>query len=461
MRIGLLIPQFPSQTHIAMWRVGNAMRELGAEVRVLSTRRPEADERCHKVLEDESRSTFYAWPPRPLPLAGGLGRSLPRTLHAARYYSGLRESTRKERLRLTPLLVSAWHLRAWAARNRIEHIFVHSCANAAHLVALCHELGGPTYSLRLGGDIEIYGKDQQSKMRRASFILAAARVNVDQIREQVGLPDQRLMWSWLGVDTRRFRPVDSAAHSMDQPRTEPFHAVSVGRLHVAKGHEHALRAMKRLVEDGHELRYTIGGSGPHEQFLRDLVRNLGLGDRVDFVGALDQQQVLATLQTADLFLLPSVGRGEASPVAVIEAMACGVPVIASIIGGTRDMVTDGVDGFLVPMGDEDAIVDRWRTLVTDADLHQKFSRAARHRAVTSFDCRQVAKKVLDRIVREIGSDWRPADPAGLPDAEPAIQTSDTTRSGAEKALSAPRPEARRQDPDEERDLTSLPGTAAG
>jgi len=427
LRLGLLIPQFPSQTHIAMWRVGHAMRELGADVRFISTRRPEARERCHRVLEDESTRTFYAWPPAPGSLAAECVRALPHAHRGIGYYASLRESSLRERAALAPLLLSALNLRAFARREGLRHIFVHSCANAAHLVALCHRLGGPSYSLRLGGDIEVYGKDQRSKMARASFILAAARVNVEQIREQVGLPDDRLLWSWLGVDTRRFRP---PAEADRQQRKDPaFHAVSVGRVHRAKGHIHALRAMRRLVHDeGLDLRYTIGGSGPGEAEVRQHIGELGLTDRVTLIGALDEERVIATLQSADVFLLPSVGRGEASPVAVIEAMACGVPVIASIIGGTGDMVTDGVDGFLTPMGDEGAIAGAWRRIATEPALHARLAASARARAEKDFDCRQIGRKVLDRVALELGipmhvpdvsEDGRAAVPRPLPARSPA------------------------------------------
>jgi len=107
--------------------------------------------------------------------------------------------------------------------------------------------------------------------------------------------------------------------------------------------------------------------------------------------------VLDLLQSADAFILPTVGIGEGSPVAVIEAMSCGVAVICSRIGGTAEMIDDGVDGLLVEPGDEGAIAEALVRLWEVPGEAQRLGRAARARAEREFDCRRVAERILERI----------------------------------------------------------------
>jgi len=391
-KIGLLIPQFPSQTHIAMWRVGNAMRELGADVRFISTRLPPADERVHTELTRESRNTVYVWPPRLARALAALAREPLGLLRCLRYVAGLSESTWIERCRQLPMILAAGDLREVCRAEGIGHIFVHSCADAAHLVNLCRRLGGPGFSLRLGGDLDVYGKDHRSKMERAEFIVPAARVNLEEIVERVGVPRSRLFWTWLGVDTERFAPRAGEVCAEDALRI-----VTVGRLNAAKGHAYVLGAIRLLADRGVRVHYSIAGSGSHRAEIERDVDRLGLDACVEFRGGLDESAIVALLQESDVFVLASVGRGEASPVALIEAMSCGLPVVSTIIGGTADMLTDGEEGLLVPQADAAALADAIGSLAADPDLRDRMGRAARERALGEFECASVARRVLQAI----------------------------------------------------------------
>jgi glycosyltransferase involved in cell wall biosynthesis len=147
-----------------------------------------------------------------------------------------------------------------------------------------------------------------------------------------------------------------------------------------------------------DVNYWIAGSGPDRKNVEATIRKLGLGDQVKMMGSLDEQQVLELLQASDVFLLPSVGAGEASPVAVMEAMACGLPVISSIIGGTPDMITNDIDGILVQQRDEAALAAAIQRLYNSQDLRTRLGEAARRRAVEMFDCRRTARLLLNAIL---------------------------------------------------------------
>src|SRR5262249_52529106 len=156
----------------------------------------------------------------------------------------------------------------------------------------------------------------------------------------------------MGVDLQRFenRPPRSADSG-------PLHLVSVSRLALCKGHRFTLAAMRRAVDAGVDVRYTIGGLGSDRGAIEADGARLNLTDRVTFVGGLSEEAVGALWKTADVCMLTSVGLGEASPVAVMEAMSSGVPAICSRIGGTADMIESGVDGILVDQEAVGAIAD--------------------------------------------------------------------------------------------------------
>jgi glycosyltransferase involved in cell wall biosynthesis len=265
---------------------------------------------------------------------------------------------------------------------------------------MAYLLGGPTYSLTLHGDLPVYGVDHRSKMLRAAFVAAAARPMQQQVIDRAGVPPERTYTIWMGVDTERFVPAGR------RPVAGSLHLVTIARLAECKGHRHALAAMRRAVDRGVEITYSIAGSGPDEALIREAVERLGLGDRVRFLGSVGEHGVLDLLHSADAFVLPSVGLGEASPVAVMEAMSCGVPVVVSVIGGTPDMVTDGVDGRLVAQGDEATLEESFVRLAADPDERVRLGRAARERAVAAFDARRSAWRLLDAI-----EEWRGAAPS--------------------------------------------------
>lgn len=387
MAFGVLIPEFPTQTHIAMWRVAAALRELGEDVRLLSTRRPEDTHRVHAKLTEEQARTHYVWPPAPLAVARRLGNPAA----AARVLAYVRGVAHSRRTTLAGLAASAADLADHCRGERISHVLVHSCADAAHVAAMSRLLGGPRYSLRLGGDLQVYGKDHAAKMRDATVVVAAAENNREQVLREVGLPPERVITSWLGVDTRRFTP--------GTPRQEgaPLHLATVARLNPLKGHRFVLQALRRAIDAGAACRYTIAGAGPEEANIRAQIAQLGLSDAVTLVGPLDEARVIGLLQDSDLFALASFGLGEAAPVAVLEAMACGVVPLCTIIGGTPDMIRHGVDGALFPQ-QEDAPIAEWLTrLSRDRGELARMRAAARQRAVEAFDTLSVAGRIREEI----------------------------------------------------------------
>jgi glycosyltransferase involved in cell wall biosynthesis len=388
--VGYCVPEFPSQTHAFFWREALAMRDDGVTPLLLSTRRPPHDACPHAFAATARAQTHYVAPPRLLAATAFLARRPMRTLRAAAYVMGLRETSLAGRLRLLATLPCAADMVIACRRAGVRHVHIHSCADAAHLGAVAFILDDLGYSLTLHGDLPVYGRDHAAKMTHAAFVTAVTAPLRDQI--EAAAPGRDALVISMGVDADRFAP--SAPRKSDDGS---LHAVSIARLNYVKGHVYFLEAMARLVGEGLDIRYTIAGDGPHRAEVVAAITRLGLDDRVTMAGSISEDTVVSLLQSADVFALTSFGKGEAAPVAVMEAMACGAPVICSRIGGTADMIVDGEDGFLTPQQDVDAIATALERLARDPALRARIGAAARAAALARFDYRAKARALCDAL----------------------------------------------------------------
>jgi GalNAc-alpha-(1->4)-GalNAc-alpha-(1->3)-diNAcBac-PP-undecaprenol alpha-1,4-N-acetyl-D-galactosaminyltransferase len=149
--------------------------------------------------------------------------------------------------------------------------------------------------------------------------------------------------------------------------------IAVGRLHEVKGFDLLLTAFSQIQAKYPDWHLTILGEGPMRSALEDLRSQLGLKDRVHFPGQV--ADVNAYLRQADIFVLSS--RFEGFPMAICEAMACGLPVLAvNCLSGPSDIIRDGIDGVLVPANDIDALASGIEDLIANPDKRQRLAQAA-------------------------------------------------------------------------------------
>ena len=388
-RVGFLIPEFPQQTHISWWRVSEGMRLAGAHVQLLSTRRTKAP--CpHPQLRRAAEQTFYLWPPSldDLRTVVGVVHRLP---SAIEYLKSLKGPRGIQRLKTVAFALAALRLLRICRLQELDHLFFHSCADAAHVAALCRILGGPAYSLRLGGDLEAYGDDHDAKMRSATLIVPAAKSHEQQVIKEAGVAPDRVMWSWVGTDTDEFYPRATAKDG------GPLQIITVARLNPAKGHETMVRALALIRDRGLAFNCQFVGAGSFEPQIRRLVREHRLERQIELLGSRCADEIAQLLRESDLFVLPTSGIGEGTPAAVCEAMSAGLPVIATKVGGLADMITEGVHGCLVPPGDAQALADAIVRVAQDSGFRRRTGAAARAKAVAQYDFRAVADKILDKI----------------------------------------------------------------
>jgi len=163
-----------------------------------------------------------------------------------------------------------------------------------------------------------------------------------------------------------------------------FRVVSTGSLHWVKGYEYALAAVRRLTGLGVPVQFDILGDGrkAEGQRLQYTILDLGLEPNVRLRGSVDRAAVRSALHEADAFLLASVSEGISN--AVLEAMACGIPVVTTGCGGMREAVTDGVEGFVVPVRNPAALAAALARLARDRELRERMGGAGRERILHEF-----------------------------------------------------------------------------
>lgn len=406
-----LVPEFPGQTHAFFWREVAALERLGVRVRILSTRRPAAPERCHSWTARAVERTEYLHPMGPKALLSAVRallragpRRLGRCLAAA---ASARDAGLLGRLRLALLVVPAARLAALRAAEGWPHVHVHSCADSAMIAGLASILCPVTYSLTLHGPLRYFGPAQAFKWRGARFAIAVtARLRREVLATVQGIDPGAVETAAMGVDAAFFR----RGRPWEPPRRGgPLRLVACGRLHRGKGHRDVIRATALLAARGAGATLCLIGEGPERPELEALVRELGLGDRVEFTGALSEEGVRARLEEASVFVLGSLE--EAIGVATMEAMAMELPVVVTGVGGVAELVRDGVDGFLVGPGDPEAMAGAVERLARDPEAARRMGAAGAARVRESFTSRRSALVIARRL--GVAVDEAPAPPRAV------------------------------------------------
>jgi glycosyltransferase involved in cell wall biosynthesis len=202
------------------------------------------------------------------------------------------------------------------------------------------------------------------------------------------LPRRKVRVVLNGIDTARFRSRDGAEAMSEGLGIPPGVPVvgTVGRLDEVKRQDLLIRAFRRVLSAAPDARLLLVGDGPMRAGLATLAERLGVSDRVHFAGY--QVRPERYLQVMDVFALTS--RAEGLPLAVLEAWAAGLPVVASRVGGIPRVVTDGQTGLLFDSDDEDALTGALRRLLADPGFAHRLGEAGRRQAEDRYDTRRMA-----------------------------------------------------------------------
>lgn len=204
-----------------------------------------------------------------------------------------------------------------------------------------------------------YTPEYQKLFQRGDLMLPISNLWAGRL-QKMGCPPEKIAVSRMGIDMTRFTPREVKAPAA------PLEILSVARLTEKKGLHVAIEACRQLKEQGMAFRYRILGIGPWERRLRTLIEQYQLDDVIEMSGFMPSHQVKEMLDRADVFLLPSItgtdGDMEGIPVALMEAMAVGIPVVSTVHSGIPELVESGKTGWLVPENDAQALAERLAAL---------------------------------------------------------------------------------------------------
>nr|WP_318381074.1 colanic acid biosynthesis glycosyltransferase WcaL [uncultured Enterobacter sp.] len=363
MKVSFFLLKFPLSSETFVLNQIVAFINMGYEVEIVSLHKGDLSnthaayteyqlgEKTHWLL-DEPEGKLAKLRYRARAIVAGLGRaSTWKALNMRRYGDEARNLILAAICGLTPRTFEA-------------DVFIAHFGPAGVTAAKLRELGvisGKIATVFHGIDVshrEVlnhYTPEYQQLFRRGDLMLPISDLWAGRLKN-MGCPPEKIAVSRMGVDMSRFtlRPVKTPGRSLQ--------IISVARLTEKKGLHVAIEACRLLKARGVDFHYRILGIGPWERRLRTLIEQFELDDVIEMPGFKPSHEVKAMLDDADVFLLPSVtgadGDMEGIPVALMEAMAVGIPVVSTVHSGIPELIDADRSGWLVPENDAQALADR-------------------------------------------------------------------------------------------------------
>ncbi len=298
------------------------------------------------------------------------------------------------------MLTSTFEMAAYLRRERIDVVHTH-CSMPGVLGRIAARLAGVPVIIHTIHGLHVHDRWHPVLLNLFTFaekfcgrftdmLLSQNRIDLELARRLALVPAGRLRFIGNGIDIDRFRP---------QPRVAaagPLTIVCTARLEPVKNHPQLFQAMKLLTERGIPARVWLVGDGPLKPEYVRMCAELGIADRVEFLGYRDD--VPGLLARADVSVLTSVKEG--IPRALLEAMAMELPVIGTRVVGTDETVRDGETGWLVEYGDAEALAERLARLAADPALRARLGQRGRQVVEAEFNERQIVES-LAAIYRQI------------------------------------------------------------
>jgi glycosyltransferase involved in cell wall biosynthesis len=391
LKIAYLISQYPAVNHTYILGEVRGLRGQGIEVEVISLKLP--DRRPEKLSDVEREEAKAAWYVSQQSLAAAQLKTFLR--HPVAYLSTLIYALRMSRF--TPTEIPRWvrfFLQAAVVGVRLrqlalDHLHVHYASSVGLLVT---RLFGVPVSHTFHGSAEFLDARTfrlREKVRHADFIVAISQFGRSQVMLFSDPSDwPRVEVCRLGIDPDDFAPIERR-RSPDVP----FRLLTIGQLASAKGPPVLIAALARLIARGRNVRLVLVGDGPLRTSLEHQAQELGAASAVRFEGFRNNAELRHYYADADAFALASFAEGV--PVVLMEAMATGLPCIASCIAGIPELIEHGVSGLLTPPGDEESIAAAIERLMDDEELRRRLGESARGTVAEHYDVRRNTARLAD------------------------------------------------------------------
>jgi colanic acid/amylovoran biosynthesis glycosyltransferase len=402
MRIAFLVNEFPTLSETFIVQQITGLLDRGHEVDIYSARPPKVGKVHANVERYHLLARTSYWPT----IHSDLGH---RTLHAAKLSLELAFSRPR-------ILLEALNVRARGPQWKSgRFIFAGAALRKTHAcydVIQCHfgtlglvgsflkkigVLSGPMVTAFHGADVHVspkkWGYSVYDPLFRTPGVFTANSYYTRNAVIRLGCDPERIHILRMGTDLAEFPFRERVLLADEVPNV-----LTIGRLTEKKGIETAIRAVGLLGDRGVLVRYRVIGDGPLRSHLEGIIRDLGLEDRVELLGARVREEVVVELTRAHLFVLPSVttrdGDREGQGVVLQEAQAAGLPVIATDHNGLPEGFLPGVSGYLVPEYDANALADRLQALIENPKSWAQMGRSGRRFVEKEFDLASLVQQQL-------------------------------------------------------------------
>lgn len=225
----------------------------------------------------------------------------------------------------------------------------------------------------------------------ADQVLSVSETHRKRVSNIVGFPHEKITAIVNGVDTERFSPKPEIKQDIRKKlglKKNSLCIGTVGSLRSVKNHSLLISACKTISSNFDQVEVLIVGEGPLESHLIQEVKTLGLSEKIHFAGG--QPNIPEILSTLDIFVLPSLSEG--MPNAVLEAMACGIPVIATSVGGVPEVIEDGKNGILITSKDKESLIQALTKLIQDREKRYRLGVEGRRRVLSHFSLKKMVSE---------------------------------------------------------------------
>jgi glycosyltransferase involved in cell wall biosynthesis len=389
--VGYILRKFPVLSETFILNEILALESRGVDVHIF-TLAPSRDPRFHEGVGRLKATIHYVPGPTELrPLFEHARRQARRS--GPRYRRQLVRVLRTGRPKLLWRFLQASYVADRARRAGVQHLHAHFAnhpATVAHqasaLLRIPFSFTAHAYDMYRDADPDVIAR----KMRDARFTVTISEYNSNYLRTIANGRAPRIELVRNGIDLQRFAPPPSRPPA-------PFTILAVARLVEKKGLPFLIEACRNLRDRGVDFRCLIVGKGAQRPLLDGLVRQWTLENRVKLLGALPQQEIVQLYHSANVLVLPCIvgddGNRDGLPVSIVEALACGVPVVSTPVTGIPEVVRDGENGFVVPERDASALTTAIERLVCDRGLQHRFEVAARASVEQDFDQEKTAARL--------------------------------------------------------------------
>lgn len=386
-RLDYLVSRFPKTSETFILRELDALdRRGGWEIEVRSLFRSPDAATVHAAA---SRWLGVHRRPGAAHVLLGWGWALRRRRRALADVLGvvLREHAHRPGLMVRALVTVALavgHARELAARPGVR-VHAHFATYPALAAWVCRRMAGTPYGFTAHAhDLYVDRTMLTQKIAEADYVITVSEFNRRLLAGLPGASQTPVLVVHCGVDTAR-HPFQSRAI----PATGPIRALCVAALREYKGHQVLFEAIALGGPGVRRIELDLVGDGPLRAALARSAREYGLEGRIRFLGQRSEQQVRQLLADADLFVLPSVvakdGQMEGLPVALVEALASGVPAVSTALSGIGEIIVDGTTGLLAAPGEAESMRDALERTIADAQGAERRSRAGRRYVEEHFE----------------------------------------------------------------------------